>query len=186
MSSAELLETKILLRPPRPEQAIHLHHLVAECPPLDGNSVYCNLLQCSHFADTSVAALADGVLVGFISGYLVPGRPDSLFIWQVAVGDKARGRGLASAMLLDILERPACRAVRFLETSVTPDNRASWALFRGLADKLGADIDESVLFDKQRHFGGAHDSEMLCRIGPFRRGPGRKHGRQQSHTESGK
>ena len=92
------------LRPPAREDGAAVFGLIQRCPPLDANSMYCNLLQCSHFADTSVAALADGVLVGFISGYLVPGRPDSLFIWQVAVGpDTRRHRPVAP---IDRARRP--------------------------------------------------------------------------------
>ncbi len=106
-------------------------------------------------------------MVGCISGYLVPARPDTLFIWQVAVGAAARGQGLALRMLQHLLERPACRAVRFMETSITPDNGASWGLFRKLAESQGAPLADSDWFDRDRHFGGAHDSEQLVRIGPF-------------------
>jgi L-2,4-diaminobutyric acid acetyltransferase len=97
----------------------------------------------------------------------VPARPDTLFIWQVAVGAAARGQGLALRMLQHLLERPACRAVRFMETSITPDNAASWGLFRKLADARDAPLADSAWFDRERHFGGAHDSEQLVRIGPF-------------------
>lgn len=106
-------------------------------------------------------------MVGCISGYLVPARPDTLFIWQVAVGAAARGQGLALRMLQHLLERPACRAVRFMETSITPDNDASWGLFRKLAASRDAPLADSDWFDRERHFGGAHDSEQLVRIGPF-------------------
>lgn len=105
--------------------------------------------------------------MGCISGYLIPARPDTLFIWQVAVGTAARGQGLALRMLQHLLERPACRAVRFMETSITPDNDASWGLFRKLAASRDAPLTDSDWFDRERHFGGAHDSEQLVRIGPF-------------------
>lgn len=152
---------------PRSEQGFAVYQLVATCPPLDTNSIYCNLLQCSHFADTSVAAMMGDELVGFISGYLVPERPDTLFIWQVAVGPKARGQGLATRMLSYLLERPQCRQVTHMETTITESNEASWTLFTRLAERLGAPTQTSVMFDRQAHFGGEHDSEMLLRIGPF-------------------
>lgn len=157
----------VLLRQPVSEDGAAVHQLISRCPPLDENSLYCNLLQASHFADTSVAAELNGELAGFISGYLVPGRPDTLFIWQVAVAQEARGLGLAGRMLREILSRSGCAQVRYLETTITPDNEASWALFRSLARKLKAECNESVMFDRERHFGGRHDSEMLLRIGPF-------------------
>lgn len=57
--------------------------------------------------------------------------------------------------------------MRFLETTITPDNEASWALFRSFARDFGAAVEESVLFSRERHFGGSHDDEVLLRIGPL-------------------
>lgn len=155
------------LRPPVSEDGISVHRLVAQCPPLDPNSIYCNLLQCSHFAQTSVAAIHQDELVGFVSGYLIPDRPDTLFIWQVAVGEKARGQGLASKMLQHLIARPRCARVSNIETTITKSNAASWALFERLAKRLNAELSSTTLFERDRHFDGQHDSEVLVRIGPI-------------------
>src|SRR5690606_39864620 len=72
MTSEGSNTTAITLRKPTKDDGYRLHQLVAECPPLDPNSIYCNLLQCSHFAETGVAAEKEGDLVGFISGYIPP------------------------------------------------------------------------------------------------------------------
>ncbi|HLV77743.1 MAG TPA: diaminobutyrate acetyltransferase [Marinobacter sp.] len=159
----------IALREPVTEDGYRLHQLVAECPPLDPNSIYCNLLQCSHFASTGVAAEKDGDLVGFISGYIPPQQPETVFVWQVAVHEKGRGQGLAKRMLRAIVSRDACRAVTHLETTITQDNEASWALFRSFARDLGAELSYHEHFRREPHFGGKHDSEFLLRIGPFTR-----------------
>lgn len=144
-----------------------VYRLVENCSPLDMNSSYCNLLQCSHFSDTSVAAEIKDELAGFISGYIIPARPNTLFIWQVAVSESARGMGLASRMLNDILARPQCSAVEYLETTITQDNKASWALFERLAKKLSTNLQTSDWMDKEAHFSGQHDSETLVSIGPI-------------------
>src|SRR5690625_5487399 len=73
----------LLFRKPSAKDGYPLHELVAASPPLDPNSAYCNLLQCTHFADTAVAVLQDDQLVGFVSGYLLPNQPSTLFVWQV-------------------------------------------------------------------------------------------------------
>lgn len=156
-----------LLRPPVLEDGIRVFRLIERCPPLDTNSTYCNLLQCSHFSNTSVVAERDNELMGFISGYLVPDRPDTLFVWQVAVAENARGMGLASHMLADILARNEDRRIRYLETTITEDNSASWALFRRLASALSTEFQSSAWLDKQQHFDGQHQSELLVRIGPI-------------------
>ena len=157
----------INLRKPHKDDGYRLHQLVAECPPLDPNSIYCNLLQCSHFADTSVAAEKAGDLVGFISGYIPPQQPETVFVWQVAVHEKGRGQGLAKRMLKAIVARDACNDVTHMETTITEDNDASWALFRSFARDMGAELTSWEHFEKGTHFGGHHDSEFLLRIGPF-------------------
>lgn len=168
-------DAPIELREPDAQDGASLHALIAACPPLDENSVYCNLLQCTHFASTSVVAEKAGRLVGAISGYRVPERPDTLFIWQVAVGADARGEGLASRMLAHIVERPANRDVTHMETTITDDNRASWALFERFAKARQAALAHRVLFDRSAHFADQHASENLLRIGPFAVAAARTH-----------
>lgn len=157
----------IVLRRPTLEDGMDVFRLIESCPPLDTNSSYCNLLQSSHFSATSVAAEMAGSLVGFISGYIIPDRPNTLFVWQVAVAETARGVGLASRMLSEILARSECAAVEYLETTITLDNKASWALFESLAKKRSVDLQRLDWMDKEIHFSGLHDSETLVRIGPF-------------------
>ena len=159
-----------------PTDGMALHRLVRACPPLDPNSLYCNLLQCSHFQDTSIAAISNGDLVGSVTGYLIPGRPDTLFVWQVAVHPSARGQGLARTMLRNLLKRMATQGIRYIETSITPGNEASLRLFTGFATEQHADMVRSVMFEHELHFEGAHETEYLFRIGPFAAASG-------SHTQ---
>ena len=151
-----------------------LNELVDHCPPLDTNSTYCNLLQCTHFADTSIAAIkvdadsGDEALVGFISGYIPPSRPNTLFVWQVAVDASCRGQGLALRMLMALIER--CRSeksIDYIETTITPGNTASEALFSRAYQRLNAPIEKTVLFSRKAHFADQHDDEMLWRGGPM-------------------
>jgi hypothetical protein len=46
----------MILREPGAADGPALHALVEQCPPLDPNSRYCNLLQITHFAGTAVVA----------------------------------------------------------------------------------------------------------------------------------
>lgn len=154
-------------RMPKPEDGPAVHRLIANCPPLDTNSLYCNLLQCSHFAETSALAERDDKIVGFVSGYLKPNDRQRLFIWQVAVSAEVRGLGLARALILDIIARPVCSAVSWIETTVTEGNDASWAMFGSLARSLSAPQERHLLFDGDIHLGGQHPSEHLLSIGPF-------------------
>lgn len=158
---------EITLQNPQAEDGFSVHQLIANCPPLDVNSVYCNLLQCSHFADTAIIAKSGDETVGFSSGYRLPTRPDVLFVWQVAVSENARGQGLASRLLQAQLDTEACQGVQYIETTITKDNEASRGLFRAFAEKNGGTVEENEFFDRTTHFNDQHDSEYLIRIGPF-------------------
>lgn len=156
------------LRQPRRADAAPIHQLISECPPLDLNSLYAYLLLCEHFRDTCVLAeSAGGRIDGFISAYVLPTRPDVLFVWQVAVHARARGQRLGRAMLRDLLRCKGLEHVRHLETTVGPDNQASRRTFAGLAGELGAHVTEQPFFDRHLFGGADHDDEMLLRIGPF-------------------
>lgn len=156
------------LRPPCPGDGNELHRLVSACPPLDLNSLYAYLLLSHHFSATSVVAEdSHGSIVGYISGYRKPEDPTVLFIWQVAVHPDARGQSLASRMLDNLLDRQSAGSVRFIETSITPSNRASWKLFRSAARRWIAPCAESPLFSEEEFGSQNHEREDLLRIGPF-------------------
>src|SRR5690625_7758112 len=70
-------------------------------------------------------------------------------------------------MLKHLLARPACQGVRHLETTITPDNKPSWGLFRSLARDLDTQLHSRVHFERDAHFGGQHDDEHLLTLGPF-------------------
>lgn len=153
---------------PVSEDGLRVHELIGGCAPLDENSIYCNLLQCDHFAETCVKVEQHGQLVAFISGYIPPKEPDVLFIWQVAVSATARGQGLGGRMLRYLLNCPACANVRYMHTTVTLANDPSIRMFESFAKKMSAGVSRELRYDKNRHFGGNHDSEIRFAIGPLR------------------
>lgn len=157
----------MILRMPQATDGPAVTALIAGSPPLDSNSSYCNLLQCTHFAQSCIVAEQDGAIMGWVSGYRPPSDPRQYFVWQVAVAKAARGQGLARSMIIALLQRPSAAGVTHLITTVTPDNQASWALFEGFARYAGADLTKAPLFDRTTHFVGAHETEWQATIGPF-------------------
>lgn len=160
-------ESAVTIDRPRSEDGALVHDLIAACPPLDGNSLYANLLQCTHFSGSCAIARRQGDAVGWVSGYIPPKEPETYFLWQVAVRACARGERLPRRLIADILVRPEQAGVRFLKTTITADNDASWRLFRSVAHWLQAPLEDAPLFDCDRHFHGRHASERLVTIGPF-------------------
>lgn len=161
------LSSRFQFRSPLATDGVSVNRLIAACKPLDTNSLYCNLLQCTHFAETCVLAELDGEPAGFVSAYLKQNEPQTLFVWQIAVAEFARGQGLGKQLLNQLLARSACQHVTALETTITQSNQASWGLFQSLAKDYGCNTSEQTLFDKETHFDGQHDTEICLRLGPL-------------------
>jgi L-2,4-diaminobutyric acid acetyltransferase len=154
-------------RRPTIEDGPAIWRLVVDTGVLDRNSSYAYLLLCRDFSETSVLAEREGSLLGFVTAYRPPARAEVLFVWQVGVAQAARGEGLASTLLDRLLHAPGCRGVRYLETTVTPSNTASRALFGALARRLDTQLEESDGFAAELFPEGGHEQEPELRIGPF-------------------
>nr|WP_051580723.1 diaminobutyrate acetyltransferase [Pseudonocardia acaciae] len=158
-----------------PDQTIHIERpsiddgvecwrLASESKVLDVNSKYAYLLWCRDFAETSTVARLGRRVLGFITGYRRPEEPRTLLVWQVAVHSDARGQGLAGRMLDALFDQ--VDGVDHLETTITPDNTASIALFRAFAKRRGARVRTDELFGADL-LGGDHEPEHKYRIGPI-------------------
>lgn len=159
----------ISIRAPLNEDGARVWQLVSDTASLDDNSMYCNLLQCSHFSSTCAIAEMNGETVGWLSGYIPPEHPDTFFVWQVCVAEKARGQGLAKRLINAVLARKVCAGVTRVQSTITKDNKASWALFGSIAETLDAELARKPHFKRDDHFAGKHDTEFLVTIGPFER-----------------
>ncbi|MFD9815804.1 diaminobutyrate acetyltransferase [Streptomyces sp. NPDC059080] len=154
---------------PRVEDGAAIWRIARDSRTLDLNSSYSYLLWCRDFAATSVVARDDeGAPAAFVTGYIRPDRPDTLLVWQVAVDDAHRGRGLAAALLDGLTTRIAREhGVSRLETTITADNAASNRLFSSFAERHGAPHRREVLFDAALFPEQGHEPEVLHLIGPF-------------------
>jgi L-2,4-diaminobutyric acid acetyltransferase len=152
------------LRKPTKEDGAAVWNLVAACAPLDQNSMYMNVVQCDHFAETCILAERGDKVLGWISGHIPPEKPDTIFVWQVAVHADARGLGLGKRMLRALLQRAACAQVTTLETTITKSNEASWGLFRSFARDRGGALSDAPHYERDAHLGGQHATEHLVSI----------------------
>lgn len=138
---------------------------------LDLNSEYCYLMLSAYFRETCVVAERQNKVVGYVSAFRLPTRPDVLFIWQVAVDENWRGCGMGTTMLSELIESDACRSVRSIETTVSPSNSSSSAMFRKFARHAHAQISIAEGFPNHLFAAKTHEDEKLWRIGPLRRSP---------------
>ncbi|KUL43083.1 2,4-diaminobutyric acid acetyltransferase [Streptomyces sp. NRRL F-4489] len=159
---------------PRVEDGSAIWRIARDSKALDLNSSYSYLLWCRDFAATSaVARDGAGEPAAFATGYVRPDRPDTLVVWQIAVDERHRGRGLAAALLDGLTARARgelgiCR----VETTITPGNAASNRLFASFAERHGVPVRREVLFDAGLFPEQGHEPEVLHLIGPFAPPPG--------------
>ena len=156
---------ELSFRSPRIADGKRLWQIARDSEVLDVNSGYAYVLWCRDFAESAVAATDEHDRpVGFVTGYVRPDSPQTLFVWQVAVDADQRGRGVAGRMLDTLLDRLAPFGVTRLETTVSPDNAASIAMFTALARRRGTHITRSDLFAPD-DFPDSHLAEDLYTIG---------------------
>lgn len=158
----------ISTRPLTKSDGVHIWRIARDAGALDLNSLYSYLLMCHHFGETSIAAVSDSEVIGFITGYITPASRETLFIWQVAVNHGFRGKGVARKMLLDLVERHLHRGITRVEATIEPSNNKSLGLFTAVARHLNAPWEyTSDLFGKSDFGPVAHEPERLFRIGPI-------------------
>lgn len=154
----------ITCRRPTVEDGSRIWEIARDSRVLDLNSSYAYVLWCRDFHDTSVVAELDGHVAGFVTGYVRPEDPSTLFVWQVAVDASARGHGIAALMLHELLDHLAHQGISRLETTISPDNTASVALFTAVARDRYTTITKRELFTPS-HFPDTHESEELYIVG---------------------
>ncbi|GGM40875.1 L-2,4-diaminobutyric acid acetyltransferase [Paraliobacillus quinghaiensis] len=135
---------------------------------LDQNSAYKYIMMCEYFANTCVVAKEANNLVGFITAFIPPEKPDVVFVWQVGVDSSQRGKGIASKLLNELIRRLSSEGVRFIEATVTPSNKASQALFQSLARKHNTQCEISEFFTKDLFPDDDHEEELNFRVGPIK------------------
>jgi len=166
--SAETEQSALEIRTPATEDARQIWLLVRDSGVLDANSAYLYLLLCRDFEDTCLVAYRGELVVGFVTGYRLPKDPSVLFVWQVGVSPTAKRQGIASKLLVELVERCG-DSISAIEATVSPSNVASRRLFESLARKLDVAIVDlpDQGFQEAEFPPGDHEAEPRLRIGPL-------------------
>lgn len=168
MIQTEKTKEVLTFRKPTIEDGGEIFTFIRACGSLDVNSPYCYLLQCAHFADTSVLAKdSSGNVVAYLSGYSPPLHSNVLFVWQIGVAAAWRKKGLAKTLIRHVLDRKESNHLEYVEATVTSSNSASQNLFTSFAKSLSAPLRKITFFEPDNFGPVDHEAEILFRIGPF-------------------
>ena len=85
-----------------------------------------------HFRETSFVAEEDGVLVGFLNGFLSQSFPDEAYIHFVGVRPDRRGSGLASELYERFFAVARAHGRSVVRCVTSPANEGSVAFHRAL------------------------------------------------------
>jgi L-2,4-diaminobutyric acid acetyltransferase len=158
-------DNKIKITFPTKKNGSAVEKLIKRCPPLDLNSTYHYLIQSYYFNRTCSVAFDGEKIVAFVSGFIKPTNKNCLFIWQVAIDEDYRGKGLGIELIEFLLNQN--KEVNTIETTITKNNIASRRMFQKIVEKYETRMSEETLFDKEEDFSNEHDSEMLITISPI-------------------
>jgi L-2,4-diaminobutyric acid acetyltransferase len=153
---------------PRSDHAAEMWRVARDSVTLDLNPSYAYLVYCRDFGKTTRVAIVNGKIVGYVMGHIRPENPRHLFVWQIAIDDNHRGRGLAGKLLDALFQDLAVSdGIHSIETTITDDNEASQRLFASFARRWEkAPMTVDPLFESE-HFPDSHDAEQLYEIGPI-------------------
>ena len=161
------LPDSIIFRSPKTDDGKYFWEIAKASKTLDVNSTYHYLIMCRHFGKTCLAAEKQGCVVGFVTAYIPPDSPDTIFVWQVAVDEKERGQGLGVQMLVTLFKKLKILNIKYLDATITPSNQASIKLFTAVARELKASFEFEKDFFSAVNFGeNAHEPEILFHINP--------------------
>ncbi|MET8183924.1 diaminobutyrate acetyltransferase [Streptomyces sp. NPDC005336] len=157
---------KAVFRTQRPEDGFAVWEMVRNTPGLDTNSPYSYVLWFRDFADCSLLATVDDEIVGFLTGYRRPDEPDTYFVWQTAVSPRHGIPFLGVKLFEAAADRQRDRGARYVEATVSAENKAILMVLRQYARKRSAEVTDRVLFPAD-WLGDGHHDEVLHRIGPL-------------------
>lgn len=157
---------RVVFRAPVPEDGPAVWNLVESTPSLDSNSLYYYTLWFRDFAESSLVATVDDEIVGFLTGYRRPAEPETYFVWQTAVNPRHGIPFLGVKLFQAAADRQVAAGARFVEATVSSENKAIIMVLKQYAKKRSADIETEVLFPSSM-FPDSHHDEILYRIGPL-------------------
>ena len=121
------------------KDAILLHSLARECPPLGLHTPYTYWVQAAFFGGECFIAELDHNPTGFITSVTTRDRQ---LIWQIGVLPDHRRHGYSQLLIDAVVQSAIAQGREGIEFSINPENVASFSAFKAYADRNGLVIHE--------------------------------------------
>src|SRR5699024_9043458 len=153
-------------RKPTVDDGKEMYRIVRESNVLDINSEYSYLMWGEYFQESSILAVDGNEIIGFITGFIPPNQPDTIFVCQVAVDDRYKGNGLENELIERLFIRVKHeQVVEYVEATVTTSNIPSRRLCEGVAHKNKTKSNVSEGITENQFTEDGHEAECKVRIG---------------------
>lgn len=163
--SLDLFEQPIpVLRTPEPVDGVRIAALAEGLASGNARDIPEALVGRGAFRETSVLAELDGQLLGWISAYILPYDPQTLFIWTVEVVEADRDVGISALMLGYLMRQEACAGVTRVQTVISCDEDRPWELFRRFARWQHSRMNVQPYFTQALTPHKRHENENLVTI----------------------
>lgn len=162
-----MVEEDLAFRTPTENDGKEMFRIVKDSQVLDVNSSYSYLMWGKFFNKTSIVVQHEDEVIGFVTGFIQPNSPDTLFVWQVAVDKQYRGNGLATKLIMELSNKLKNQNIQYIEATVTPSNEPSSNLFKGLAKRYETECKIYECFAKDQFPDATHEAEYAYKIGPL-------------------
>ena len=163
--SLDLFEQPIpVLRAPVPEDGARIAALAKDFTSGKARDLPETLVGRGAFSETSVLAELDGKLLGWVSAYILPYDPQTLFIWTVEVVKVERNPELSSLMLGYLMRQEPCAGVTRVQTVISCDEDRPWTLFRRFARWQHSRMDIQPYFTQALTPHKRHENDNMVTI----------------------
>lgn len=149
------------------DEAREVWELAANDPVMDTNSAYAYIMAADFWGETFLIARDEhGRLAGYVLGVQRPDRK-AVFVWQIAVAEHARRKGLGHRLLAALMTSAAPLGLTRLEATVAPANKPSAAMFKRFADDNGVPCEITEGYPGSAFPEPGSEGERMFEIGPF-------------------
>ncbi len=122
-----------------------LRQLVDRCKPLRLHPPYTYWMLGQYFGDTCFIGEENGRYVGYVTGMHSSLNPEVMFLWQVGIDPDYRGRKYFKIFIDKLIEMARSKSCKFLQFSISPDKKTSFAAFTSVAKQLELPMEEIAI-----------------------------------------
>lgn len=137
---------------------------VDECKPLELHTPFTYWMLFNYFSNLCLLTLEDEKIVGFISGIKSSSHEQVVYLWQIGVSKRHRGKKYSSTLLDNFFKSALDLNCNKIQVSIGPNNLASYQAFQKYSKKCSYNICEIGKVSYHDKISNTTEYELLYEI----------------------